>query len=448
METRPHPELPRPFTLRVEPLATLLYSRRTRAYTRRTASEAFLCTAASELGVAEAVAMLEAQVGAEAAREAAESLELAGVLNGDHAAPVHVVEHGTAPTDAYAAPLVAHLGVTLACNYACNHCYSSSGKRAPDELELTEIKALVDALADAGCMKLVLGGGEPFIRKDLGAIIRHAHARGVDTFVHTNAALLKPGMLRDLADVPPSALAVSLDGADPATNDAIRGDGTFVKTLKGMSVLRAHHAPGFNLSVTITPKNAHHAAAMVDLAAAQGAGVLLLRPAYPAGEAAAHGDALWCDRATFATAVDAARARAAERGVTLDAPHPAEQGVPDYDGFGCVAGKVVMGIDPRGRVTPCLNLPDDYLAGSVRDAPVLQLWQGGASFARVRDTQPNAQCSTCLHQDTCRGGCRVRALHVGNGADGPDAWCHYEPRPGVDAVPFVKPGARLRVLRG
>ena len=35
---------------------------------------------------------------------------------------------------------------------------------------------------------------------------------------------------------------------------------------------------------------------------------------------------------------------------------------------------------------------------------------------------------SCKHFDTCRGGCRVRSLYVGNGLNGPDSWCHFEPK--------------------
>jgi len=427
----------------VEPAAALLYSRRTHAYSRLTQREAFLL--ACDLSIDDATAALAQVVGVEEAQLARSVLEAEHAFSDTGMFAGRVVEHTDAPDGAWAAPLVAHLGVTLACNFSCAHCYSSSGKRAPGELTLAEIRDVIQQLHAMGCQKLVLGGGEPFIRKELAAIVKSADGLGVDAYIHTNASLIKREVLDQLAACPPAGLAVSMDGPDHTVNDAVRGDGAFEKTRKGLELLRAHYPPGFNLSMTVTPGNAHVANAMVDMAQDAGARTLLLRPAYPAGQAA-DGD-IWCDRDTFARAIDLARARAVSLGMQLDAPHPYEQGIPDFEGFGCVAARVVLGITPTGDVSPCLNLPDGFLSGNVKQTPLLDLWRGGSSFARIRDQHGNAQCDSCAHQDTCRGGCRVRALHVGNGLEGPDAWCHYQPREGRQAVAFTKTSSsRLRVM--
>lgn len=434
-----------PFTLRVEPSATLLYSRLTHAYQRVAPAEAFLLAASVDMPVDDAVTVLAAQAGLQAAEDARAVLLAWGALDENGHFRGRIVEHLDAPRGAWAAPLVAHLGVTLACNFACAHCYSSSGKRAPDELSLDEIEHLTDQLHAMGCAKLVLGGGEPFIRKELGAIVQAADARGIDAYIHTNASLIKREILDELIACPPAGLAVSMDGPDGSVNDAIRGEGAFEKTAKGLRLLRAHYAPGFNISMTVTPSNARFSDGMVAMAFEAGARTLLLRPAYPAGEAASV-ENLWCDRDTFAQAIDRAREKARALGMSLDAPHPYEQGIPDFDGFGCVASRVVLGITPTGDVTPCLNLPGEFVAGNVRTSSLIDLWRRGNGFQRVRDVEGNAQCDSCRHHDTCRGGCRVRALHVGNGLDGPDAWCHYEPKDGVAPVPFHKAPSRLRVM--
>jgi len=439
-------------TVRVEGARALLYDRRDHRYRALSSSEAFLLIASTEVAIDDAHALLSSRVGADDALVARASLAARDVFD-DGRFTGRVVE--LAPiAGAWASPLVCHLGLTLACNFSCAHCYSSSGKRAKGELTKGEICALVDELARIGCMKLVLGGGEPFVRKDLAAIVAHAHGAGVDTFVHTNGSLVDEETLRDLSRAPPAGLAVSLDGPDDETNDRVRGAGALERARAGLALLRAHYAPGFHVSFTVTPTNADTTDAMVDVARAEGAKLLLLRPAYPAGEAK-DDQALVCDRDTFKRAIDRARRRADEIGLALDAPHPDDAGEPDFEGFGCVAARVVMGVSPTGDVTPCLNLPESFLSGNVRRAPVDVLWRGGA-FSTLREVVPNAQCDTCRHYDTCRGGCRVRALHVGHALDGPDSWCHYEPRDDVDeetrarvlaaAPPSPKGRAALRVL--
>jgi radical SAM protein with 4Fe4S-binding SPASM domain len=417
------PAAPR-FTLRLEADRALLYDRAAHQYFTLTAGEAFLCSASREVSLDDATAMLGEQLGVRQARAVRKKLTREGSLD-ERGFTGRVIEHRDV-AGAYGAPLVCHLGVTLACNFACNHCYSSSGQRAKDELTLDDIERLVDQLVDLGCLKLVLGGGEPFLRKELPDIVAYADARGVDCFVHTNASLVRAEVLERLAKTPPAALAVSLDGPDAETNDRVRGPKAFEKTLAGLAVLRAHWPHGFNLSATVTPVNADLTPRLVALAKEQGAKVLLLRPAYPAGEAMKD-QTLVCDRDTFAHAIDLARAEAKRLKVTLDAPHPHEQGEPDFEGFGCVAARVVLGVDPRGNVTPCLNLPGGFDSGNVRTKKLVDLWRKGRGFVLIRAQQAGPQCSTCKHYDTCRGGCRVRALYADNGLGGPDSWCHYEP---------------------
>jgi radical SAM protein with 4Fe4S-binding SPASM domain len=425
------------FTLRLEADRSLLYDREPHQYYRLTAAESFLLCAVQDVPIGEALEHLGGAVGEGEAERTRRGLFESGWIDACGGFAGRIVDLREV-AGAWGSPLVAHLGMTLACNFACHHCYSSSGKRAADELTFVEIEALIEQLAAMGCQKLVLGGGEPFLREDLLAVIRSADAHGIDCFVHTNGSKLSAKLLSELARCPPAALAVSLEGPDLETNDSIRGAHAFSRAMKGVATLKEHYPPGFNLSVTITPRNAALAPRMVELAHEHGAKVLLLRPAYPAGEAMDE-PALVCDRDSFSRAIDVARARASKLGVTIDAPHPREQGVPDFEGFGCVAARVVLGIDPRGFVAPCLHLPDRFFAGNVRQTPLLELWRGGQSFVAVRSQTPNAQCGSCRHYDTCRGGCRVRSLFSGNGLDGPDSWCHYEPSEQKPTVPRRSP---------
>ncbi|MHB8873324.1 MAG: radical SAM protein [Myxococcaceae bacterium] len=406
----------RRFTLRVEDGGALLYDRESHAYFPYTHAEAFLLLASREVPIAQAVEQLAGRIGKRAARAAARGIELP--YSG------RVVELATV-RGAYGAPLVAHLGVTQACNFSCAHCYSSSGRRAKGELSLEEIGALIGELSRIGCQKLVLGGGEPFLRQELPRIVRLADAKGVDCFVHTNGSLLTEGLLRELAQCPPAGLAVSVEGGDAATSDAVRGKRAFERALKGIRALRAAYPPGFNLSATIGPWNRRQTAGLVDLAKEVGARVLLLRPAYPAGEALS-APGLECSRRDFSLAVKRARIRARRAGVILDAPHPDEAGPPDFQGFGCVAARVVLGISPTGEVTPCLNLPGSFACGNVRDRPLLELWRAARSFVALRALTPPWECAGCAHWEVCRGGCRVRALSSGRGLSGKDSWCRLE----------------------
>src|SRR5260370_28894460 len=61
------------------------------------------------------------------------------------------------------APITVTWEITAACNIACIHCLSSSGRRRPRELTREQALALVDELADMQVFQIHFGGGEPFI---------------------------------------------------------------------------------------------------------------------------------------------------------------------------------------------------------------------------------------------------------------------------------------------
>ena len=61
------------------------------------------------------------------------------------------------------APITVTWEITAACNIACVHCLSSSGRRRPRELTTQQSLALVDELAEMQVFQIHFGGGEPFI---------------------------------------------------------------------------------------------------------------------------------------------------------------------------------------------------------------------------------------------------------------------------------------------
>src|SRR5687768_3105256 len=58
------------------------------------------------------------------------------------------------------APICLTWELTYACNLACVHCLSSSGRRDPNELTTGEAKAVIDELSDLQVFYVNVGGGE------------------------------------------------------------------------------------------------------------------------------------------------------------------------------------------------------------------------------------------------------------------------------------------------
>jgi MoaA/NifB/PqqE/SkfB family radical SAM enzyme len=124
---------------------------------------------------------------------------------------------------------------------------------------------VLEHLADAarlGVREYYFTGGEPFLNPAMETILESTLRQGPAT-VLTNGLLLDPARcarLRALSDGSPYSLdlRVSLDGWDAASNDPIRGEGTFERIIAGIRNLRA---AGLNPVITVTEVHEESASA-------------------------------------------------------------------------------------------------------------------------------------------------------------------------------------------
>src|SRR5574341_654630 len=123
------------------------------------------------------------------------------------------------------------------CNLACEHCLVSSGPDGDRGLDGEALFALIDEAAALGVQRFYFTGGEPFYRRDAFDLVERVtrlHER--ELTVLTNGILFQGAVLDRLRLQDPARLRlqVSLDGATAATNDPVRGKGSFERILAGI----------------------------------------------------------------------------------------------------------------------------------------------------------------------------------------------------------------------
>lgn len=141
------------------------------------------------------------------------------------------------------------------CNLRCNHCFISC---SPDNhshpmMSYAQVKGYLEEAEGLGVREYYFTGGEPFMNRDIFPILEAALAQG-PTSVLTNGLLIddkKAARLKVLSDNSPYSfdLRISMDGYDAASNDPIRGQGTFDRILGGITQLAA---VGLNPVITVT----------------------------------------------------------------------------------------------------------------------------------------------------------------------------------------------------
>src|SRR5215831_11466329 len=139
------------------------------------------------------------------------------------------------------APITVTWEITAACNIACVHCLSSSGRRRPRELTTQQSLALVDELAEMQVFQIHFGGGEPFIYPGIWQVLERCSNRGLVMCISTNGTLITQERACRLKQFEPLYFQVSLDGGTRQTNDSIRGKGVFDRALQGLELLAAEN---------------------------------------------------------------------------------------------------------------------------------------------------------------------------------------------------------------
>jgi MoaA/NifB/PqqE/SkfB family radical SAM enzyme len=159
--------------------------------------------------------------------------------------------------------------ITRRCNYKCLGCNIWSEQDA-NELSVDEIKRGMDILKDAGIVELVLSGGNPLLREDIGEIIDYAVERFVTT-VYDNGSLAaaKVDLLKNV-----DFIVLSIDSLDEKKHDRIKNvSGAWQSAMQAIEVLQKE---GIKVSVapTISQMNLYEIADLTKHFTSRGMSIL------------------------------------------------------------------------------------------------------------------------------------------------------------------------------
>ncbi|MGH9017787.1 MAG: mycofactocin radical SAM maturase [Acidimicrobiales bacterium] len=344
------------------------------------------------------------------------------------------------------APICLTWELTYACNLACVHCLSSSGRRDPAELSPAEARAVVDELAHMKVFYINIGGGEPMLRPDFFDLIGHAVDQKVGVKFSTNGTRMTAGAARRLAAMDYVDVQISVDGAVAATNDAVRGDGSFAAARAAMDHLAAADFGAFKISVVVTRQNITQLDALAEMADGYGAQLRLTR-LRPSGRGVDVWESLHPTAAQQRLLYSWLRRH--PNVLTGDSFFHLSALGPPLDGLNlCGAGRVVCLIDPVGDVYACPFVIDrEFLAGNVRRrGGFAGVWRHSDLFASLRQPQSAGACASCGSYDACQGGCMAAKFFTGLPLDGPDPECVFGH--GEEALAARAPAARITVGPG
>ncbi len=323
-----------------------------------------------------------------------------------------------------AAPICLTWELTYACNLACTHCLSSSGRRDPKELTTSEARALIDEIAAMQIFYINIGGGEPMMRDDFFELIEHAVGRHVGVKFSTNGTRIDRAAAQRLAAIDYLDIQVSIDGVDATTSDAIRGAGSYDRARKAMDNLRAANFGPFKISVVMTKDSVEQLDAFEAMAREYGAELRLTR-LRPSGRGADVWEELHPtleqNRRLYRWLLDRPHVLTGDSFFHLSALGESLEGLNL-----CGAGRVVCLIDPVGDVYACpFVIHDEFRAGNVRGDGFAAVWRSSELFRSLREPGSVGACTSCGSYDACRGGCMAAKFFTGLEMTDPDPECVF-----------------------
>ena len=318
-------------------------------------------------------------------------------------------------------PLNGSIAMTNRCNLRCVHCYlgdQRSPSSAAGELDTAFWLSVVDQIAEAGCLHLLITGGEPFLRPDFAEVYTHAKRRGLLVTVFTNGTRLDEKLLRLFRELPPWFVEVSLYGASKETYDRVTTvAGAYEKCLAGVDAL-VGAGIRIGLKTVILKGNQHEVPAMRAMAEERGAGFRVDPAIFPCRDG---------DQGPLDLRLPPAEAVAIEMEDPVRLKGTADfydrmKDLPASDRlFSCMAGLTTFHVETGGRLQPCLMVGDHGF--DLREGTFRQGWESVLFDFRRIEAPPGYECNSCERRFLC-GVCPAQtSLETGSPERTADYYC-------------------------
>jgi len=258
-------------------------------------------------------------------------------------------------------PLAVTWSITDRCNFQCYYC--GRWKMSTQELSTDDAMALISGLANARCLRIVFGGGEPLLRKDIGLLIDFCKKKGISTGLISNGYFLAE-RIDEIRNI--DTLALSIDGIGGVC-DFIRGtSGAYENVVAAIKIARKKKIRVI-LNTVLTRYNLDQVDLIIEFATKHGAGVMFgpVSSIHFGGSAI---DSLVPGKSEFRNIIDTLVGYKKDKKPILNslaALHYMHDW-PYYKQIPCYAGRVFCHISANGSFYPCVALEGSVTASCLR----------------------------------------------------------------------------------
>lgn len=310
--------------------------------------------------------------------------------------------------------------ITLRCNFKCIHCAARAGKPRENELTTDEALALCDQIAQLGIPGVALMGGEPLLRRDWTEIAAKLRDLGVHVGLITNGYFFDERVAQIAADLGFIQVGISLDGADPAIHNKIRGvPNSHERALRAIQIVNDMQILYPTVITSINQHNIDQLHGMKDYLEKNTQNFLWIINDSSDHEEGIKDESWTVDEKGYyqlATFINTYRGTCDT--LNISGTHSLgyfAKGFNNLHNFrwrGCEAGRTALGLRSNGDVAGCLILPDPFIEGNVRTRGLADIWNDPASFAYTRSfdrRKLKGKCRKCEMNAICKAGCTNQA---------------------------------------
>ncbi len=326
--------------------------------------------------------------------------------------------------------LVAEL--TYRCPLKCLYCSNPLEFHAMQGELSTEqwCQTFTDA-AELGVVQVHLSGGEPLVRNDIPALIRHARECDLYTNLITSGTLLNEEKLKEFHDCGLEHIQLSLQDTERGPAELVAGLRSYDKKLEVARLIKRLGYP-LTINVVLHNLNIERVPELIDQAGELGAQRIELANAQYYAWAFENRRALLPSLDKYERAEAIAReARKKYQGtmeiafVKIDYYEDAPKA--------CSGGwaRSYMCITPIGEVLPChaAHAIEQLRFESVKNRPLTEIWLDSPGLNAFRGYDwMQEPCRSCPRKEEDFGGCRCQAFLLTGDAAATDPVCKLSPR--------------------
>ncbi len=326
-------------------------------------------------------------------------------------------------------PNVLHLDITGRCNLSCLHC---RGTYSLKDLSLEQWKKVLDQFSKhwkEDIRWVEIGGGEPFIRRDLDAILKHVRKSLPKSkiLLVTNGTVIgekEMALIKKYVD----RIQFSIDGAYENTHNKIRGRDCFKKTISNLKKLRKNKNTYLIIRATINKLNYAEFEEIVKLGKELDVNEVGMRAMVVSGGSSKENSDLEITPAEYLKLLKDVPRLQKKHKIRIYSGDPLQNLVdPLFVNYlkrrnkclenchaGCLVGVSYIYVNNEGKMAFCPML-NGLEIGDLLKEDVSIIWEKNEILKKLRTLSysQGSKCNKCRFKSVC-GGCRARALNNGD----------------------------------